>query len=78
MHRPKQSKKSRTGFVEDDFDIFIRILEQGEQEGDFWDGVISTTGMAANTASGGRGGEQNDDISQELDVEQQILPLLVR
>jgi len=73
-----QSGRYRTSFVKEDFNVFVRTLKQGEQESDFRDGVISTTSMATNPTSGGGSGEENDRISQKLDVEQQILPLLIR
>ena len=59
----------RTGFVEKDFNVLVRILEQGEQDGDFRDGIICTTGMATDATSGGGSGEENDCVPQKLDVE---------
>ena len=73
-----QSERYRTGFVKEDFNVFVRTFKQGEQESDFRDGVVSATSMTTDPTSGGRSGEENDCISQKLDVEQQILPLLIR
>ena len=74
----KFDERRRTSFVEEDFNVFVRILEQGEQDGNFRNGIVSTTGVATNPTSGGGSGEENDHVSQKLDVEQQILPLFVR
>lgn len=73
----RQSRRSRTGFVKEDFNVFVRIFKQGEQERDFRDGIVSTSGVTTDPTGGGGSGEENDCISQKLDVEQQVLPLLI-
>lgn len=68
----------RTSFVKEDFNVFVRTLEQGQQDGDLRDGIISATGMTADPTGGSRRGEEDDGVSQKLDVEQQIFPLFIR
>lgn len=76
--RWRQSGGYRTGFIEEDFNVFFRVFEQGEQESDLRDCIISTTGVTTDAPSGGRGGEENDCVPQELDIEQQVLSLFSR
>lgn len=66
-----------TGLIEDDRDVFLRVLEKGEQDADFGDSVVGTAGVAAHAAGCSRGGKEDDRIAQKLDVGQQIRFLLV-
>lgn len=67
-----------TGFIEYDGDVFLRVLEEREQNANFGYVIVCTTSVAAHAASCSRGGEEDNRIAQKLDIGQQIRSFLVR
>jgi hypothetical protein len=67
-----------TGLVEYDGHIFLRVLEQREQDADLRYGVVCAASVAAHAARCAGCGEVDDGIAQKLDVSKQILFLLLR
>ena len=70
-NRIGKSNSERTGLVEHDRNVLVRVLEQREQDADLRNRVVGASSVPTHTAGGTGSREEHNGITQQLDIGQQ-------